>query len=46
MDTKRPTHVTDIYKLRRGRWKFIRIWSLVDLGTCRMEDLFVTDPNV
>lgn len=40
---KKPTHVTDIYKLRRGRYKNVRIWSLVDLGTCRMEDLFVTD---
>lgn len=40
---KKPTHVTDIYKLRRGRWKNVRIWSLVDLGTCRTEDLFVTD---
>lgn len=40
---KKPTHVTDVYKLRRGRWKNTRIWSLVDLGTCRMEDLFVTD---
>ena len=41
---KKPTHVTDIYKLRRGRWKFVRVWSLIDLGTCRCEDLFVTDP--
>jgi len=40
---KRPTHVTDVYKLRRGRWKNVRVWSLVDLGTCRTEDLFVTD---
>ncbi len=40
---KKPTHVTDIYKIRRGRYKDVRIWSAVDLGTCRMEDLFVTD---
>ena len=40
---KRPTHVTDIYKLRRGRYKNVRVWSNIDLGTCRMEDLFVTD---
>lgn len=40
---KKPTHVTDIYKLRRGRYKNVRVWSSVDLGTCRMEDLFVTD---
>lgn len=40
---KKPTHVTDIYKLRRGRYKNVRVWSNIDLGTCRMEDLFVTD---
>lgn len=40
---KKPTHVTDIYKLRRGRYKNVRVWSAIDLGTCRMEDLFVTD---
>lgn len=40
---KKPTHVTDIYKLRRGRYKNVRVWSSIDLGTCRMEDLFVTD---
>lgn len=40
---KKPTHVTDIYKLRRGRWKDIRVWSNVDLGTCRSEDLFATN---
>lgn len=39
----RPTHVTDVYKLRRGRYKNTRIWSVVDLGTCRMEDIFATD---
>lgn len=40
---EKPTHVTDIYKLRRGRYKNIRIWSIVDLGTCRTRDLFATD---
>lgn len=40
---KNPTHVTDVYKVRRGRYKNVRIWSSVDLGTCRVEDLFVTD---
>ena len=40
---RKPTHVTDVYKLRRGRYKNVRIWSSVDLGTCRVEDLFVTD---
>lgn len=40
-----PTHVRDIYKLRRGRYKNVRIWCLIDLGTARIEDLFMTGPN-
>lgn len=38
-----PTHVMDIYKLRRGRYKNVRIWGIMDLGTGRWQDLFVTD---
>lgn len=38
-----PNVVTDIYKMRRGRYTQVRIWSYSDLGTCRREDLFVTD---
>lgn len=38
-----PTQVQDVYKVRRGRWTNIKIWSQVDLGTCRRRDLFVTD---
>ena len=37
-----PNVVTDIYKMRRGRYTQVRIWSYVDLGLCRKEDLFVT----
>ena len=40
-----PNQVTDIYKMRRGRWTGVKIWSLVDLGTCRKKDLFLTDAN-
>ena len=40
-----PTHVMDIYKLRRGRYKNVRIWGILDLGTGRWIDLFVTDGN-
>lgn len=40
-----PNQVSDIYKVRRGRFNNIRIWSEVDLGTCRIKDLFVTDEN-
>ena len=37
-----PNCVTDVYKNRRGRWTMVRIWSRVDLGTCKRYDLFVT----
>lgn len=40
-----PNQVTDIYKLRRGRYNNVRIWSYMDLGTCRKKDLFITDEN-
>ena len=40
-----PNQVTDIYKLR-GRYNNVRIWSFVDLGTCRKKDLFITDANL
>lgn len=40
-----PNQVSDIYKLRRGRFNDIRIWSEMDLGTCRVKDLFVTDAS-
>ena len=38
-----PNQVQDIYKVRRGRYNHVRIWSRVDLGTCRTKDLFITD---
>ena len=38
-----PNQVTDIYKLRRGRYNNVRIWSYADLGTCRKKDLFITN---
>lgn len=41
-----PNQVTDVYKMRRGRWVDVRVWSLADLGTCRTRDLFVTDANL
>lgn len=39
----KPNIVTDIYKVRRGRFNNVRIWSYIDLGTCRKVDLFVTN---
>ena len=37
-----PTHVIDIYKNRRGRYKNIRIWTRIHLGTGERKDLFMT----
>lgn len=42
----RPNQVTDVYKVRRGKYTNVRIWSQVDLGTCRKKDLFITDTNM
>lgn len=42
---KVPNQVIDVYKVRRGRYSNVKIWSYMDLGTCRKEDLFVTDGN-
>jgi replicative DNA helicase len=41
-----PNVVTDIYKMRRGKYTQVRIWSYFDLGICRKEDLFVTDSRL
>lgn len=38
-----PNQVMDVYKVRRGRYTNVKIWSCVDLGTCRKLDLFITD---
>ena len=38
----RPTHVLDIYKNRRGRFKNVRIWINLDLGTGARQDCFMT----
>jgi len=42
-DDTRPTHVLDIYKMRRGRYKMIRIWTRLHLGTGERKDLFITN---
>lgn len=43
---KAPNQVSDIYKVRRGKYVDVRIWHCTDLGTCRTEDLFITDGNL
>ena len=40
-----PTHVLDIYKMRRGRYKMVRIWTRLHLGTGEREDLFITNAD-
>jgi replicative DNA helicase len=40
---KTPNLVRHIIKCRRSRWSHLRIWQYADLGTCRTEDLFVTN---
>lgn len=40
---KEPNIVFDIYKNRGNKLVRVRLWSYVDLGTCRTEDLFLTN---
>ena len=40
-----PTHVIDIYKMRRGRYKNVRIWIYLDLGNGYRKDLFMTNAD-
>ena len=42
LESNRPTHVLDIYKMRRGRFKNVRIWTQLHLGTGYRKDLFIT----
>lgn len=41
-----PNIVTDVYKVRSGQWTQVRIWSYIDLGILKREDLFVTDSRL
>ena len=41
----RPTHIIDIYKMRRGRYKNVRIWINLHLGTGYRQDLFMTNAD-
>ena len=40
---KTPNLVYHIYKVRRGKFVKVKLWLYVDLGTCRSEDLFLTN---
>lgn len=39
----RPTHSINVYKNRGNRWKMVRVWAKINLGTLRTKDLFCTD---
>lgn len=41
-----PNLVTDIFKVRSGEWTQVRIWSVVDLGRMKREDLFLTNSRL
>ena len=40
-----PNVVVDMYKNRRGELAHVKIFRYFDYGTCRTEDLFVTDTH-
>ena len=41
-----PNLVTDIFKVRSGEWTQVRIWSIMDLGTLRKRDLYITNSRL
>ena len=41
-----PNMVTDIFKVRSGEYTQVRIWSKVNLGTMKKQDLFITDERM
>ena len=41
----KPTHIIDIYKMRRGQYKNVRIWLSLHLGTGYRKDLFITNAD-
>lgn len=41
-----PNVVTDIFKARSGEWTQVRIWSIINLGTMKRKDLFITDARL
>ena len=43
---KEPNVVYDVFKVRDGAYTQVRIWSYMDLGVMRREDLFITDARL
>ena len=42
----KPTHVIDIYKMRRGQYKNVRSWCKIDLGMGARKDLYMIRPMI
>lgn len=42
---EKPTHKISVYKNRRGKFKSVLLWGLGDLGTCRINPMFMTDSS-
>lgn len=42
----KPNVVTDVFKVRSGKWTQVRIWSIFDCGRMRRQDLFITDSRL
>lgn len=40
-----PTLKISVYKNRRGRFKGVLLWCKANLGTCRIEPMFMTNYN-
>lgn len=41
-----PNIVTDVYKNRGDQWTQVRIWTFVDMGNLRKQDLFITNSRL
>lgn len=39
----KPNYIISFYKIRRGKYAGTKLWCRADLGTCRVEGLFLTD---
>lgn len=39
----RPNACIHVYKVRRGKYNKIRVYCYLELGTCRITDLFTTN---
>lgn len=40
---KKPNYIMSFYKIRRGKYAGTKLWCNANLGTCRVEPLYLTD---